>query len=210
MRFKSHGKRKKEKKNSPTSDYELRNLLRHGKSGVATPQMKRRQSDSLSALSAATRCEQLAGALTTAEAGKTTAEGSARPCRAAAGRQWTLHVCVHTHTHTHTKTEVCTHIALDQLARAKSTKWFSGGRRLPRKGYKSQRFVPEVHHRVAGDQRIHEAHHVVRALGALLRRHLVGDDVQTLVNLQGRDAGECRNVMLRSAEEVTGGEQESV
>jgi len=59
-----------------------------------------------------------------------------------------------------------------------------GKRRKKKKGYESQGFVPEVHHRVAAGQRVHEADHVMSALGALLRRHLVGDDVEALVHLR--------------------------
>lgn len=53
-----------------------------------------------------------------------------------------------------------------------------------KKGYQRQRFVPEVHHGVVVHQRVHEADHVMSALGALLSCHLIGDDVQTLVDLQ--------------------------
>lgn len=79
--------------------------------------------------------------------------------------------------------------------------------RLTRKGYESQGFVPEVHDCVAGDQRIHKAHHVMWALGALLRRHLVGDDVQALVNLDRKrnltvdDLCMWKNTEVRSRKE---------
>lgn len=55
---------------------------------------------------------------------------------------------------------------------------------VSRKGYQSQCFVPEVHHRVAPNQRVHKADHVMSALGELLGRHLIGDDVQALVHLK--------------------------
>lgn len=52
------------------------------------------------------------------------------------------------------------------------------------KGYERQCFVPEVHHCVAAHQRIHKADHVMRTFRLLLRRHFIGDDVQSLINLQ--------------------------
>lgn len=55
-------------------------------------------------------------------------------------------------------------------------------------GYQRHGPVPEIHHRVVGDEGIHEADHVVPAELLLLRRNLVCDDVQALVHLGKRRA----------------------
>lgn len=55
-------------------------------------------------------------------------------------------------------------------------------------GYQSHGSVPEIHHRVVGDEGIHKADHVVPAELLLLGRNLVCDDVQALVHLGKRRA----------------------
>lgn len=52
------------------------------------------------------------------------------------------------------------------------------------KGYERQSLVPEVHHCVSTNQWIHKADHVMATLGLLLICNLIGDDVQSFVNLQ--------------------------
>lgn len=58
------------------------------------------------------------------------------------------------------------------------------------KGYQSLGLVPEVHHRVAADQRVHKADHMMLALSQLLSRHLIGYDVEALIHLEVRE-GKC-------------------
>ena len=60
-------------------------------------------------------------------------------------------------------------------------------RKYIHKGYESQGLVPEVYHSVAADQGIHEADHVMTALGTLLSRHLIGYDVQPTIHLRKRE-----------------------
>lgn len=53
-------------------------------------------------------------------------------------------------------------------------------------GYQSSCFVPEVHHCVIRHERIHKADHVVLAQPLLLGRNLIGDNVETFINLGER------------------------